>query len=147
MVSVGGFYFAIKQINKTKGSVESAERATTETRNILGRNLTINDLTKASLQLQQVKELHLANDWHRALDRYYDIRTTLADIRSRHPSLKHGEKALIQQAIQQFITLEDVVRKSLRAGNEPDDVSRHDSALSRAQTVLDQLASDLQHAI
>ena len=146
-MSVGGFSFAIRQIVKTRGSVEAAEKATMETRDVLARNLTIDDLTRASSQLQQVKDLHLVNEWHGALDRYQEIRTTLADIRSRYPSLGDNEKTLIQQAVQQLTSLEDVVRDSLRTGNEPEDVSRHDSALSSAQTLLDKLASDLRQAI
>ena len=147
LVTVGGFIIAIKQIVKTRGSVEAAKEAAVNTRDVLARNLTIDDLTKVSLQLQQVKDLHLANEWHRALDRYYDISTTLADIRSRHPSLGDDDKTKIQEAVTQLAELDRGVRDSIRAGNDPDDVSRHDSALTTAQSLLDKLASDLRQAI
>ena len=146
LVSVGGFSFAIRQIVKTRGSVEAAEKATMETRDVLARNLTIDDLTRASLRLQQVKDLHLANEWHRALDRYHDISTTLADIRSRHPSLGDEDKTKIQEAVTQLAELDRAVRDSIRAGSEPDDLSRRDSALTTAQTLLNDLASDLRQA-
>ena len=49
LVSIAGFSFAIRQILKTRGAVEAAETAAVETRSALSRNITIDDLTRASL--------------------------------------------------------------------------------------------------
>lgn len=154
VVSIGGLGFAIYQIMQTKQSAnaaelsaKAAEQAVIATRDRLGANVTINDLTRASQQLQQVKELHLDGQWRRALDRYHDISVILANIRSQHPSLNDQQQTTIQSAIRELATLEQVVTAAIREGAEPENLESFDLIILSAQSMLDELVSQLRQAI
>jgi uncharacterized membrane protein YgaE (UPF0421/DUF939 family) len=129
IVSVVGFSIALVQIRRSRKAAEAAEQAVIETRGTLARNLTINDLARASQQLQQMKDLHLERQWRRALDRYYDIRVMLSNVRSQYPNLTERQESTLQMAIQHLETLESDVREAVRNQRDPDNLEIHDLVL------------------
>ena len=108
-VSLGGFYFAIRQIIRSRSAAEAATQAVVDTRESLAKNLTVADLNRASERLQQLKDRHLGGEWRLALDQYHDIRVMLSDIRARHPGLAEAQSAAIQEATTQLSVIENQV--------------------------------------
>ena len=147
VVAIIGFSVAFAQIKRSRRAAEAAERAVSATRESLARNLTIDDLARASQRFQQLKELHLERQWRRAIDRHYDIRVMLAQISSQHPGLTDTQQSTIQAAIQQVETLERLVVRAVREGTDPENLERHDAAMLRTQSLVDELASNLRQSV
>ena len=147
IVSVGGFSIAIWLLVRSKKAAEAVKTAVFETKEALARNLTIDDLTRASLRIQQVKELHWDREWRRALDRYYDIRVMLSDISSRHPDLSEEHRSTIQSAIQEIQALEGEVGRTLTDDDDIRNIEINVEILLGVQLLLDGLASDLKQSV
>ena len=147
IVAVGGFAIAIWQITRTRRAAEAAEQAVVATRASLAAKLTIADLVRASERIQEIKRLHREHEWSRALDRYHDMRIMLADVRARHPSLADEQRSTIQGAIDQLGTIEARVARPGGIGSDLATIERYDEFLLRAQSTLDELASDLQQSV
>ena len=147
IVSIVGFSVAIIQIMRSRKAAEAATEAASATKEVLARNLTIDDLTRASQRIQLVKELHWEREWRRALDRYYDIRVMLSDISSRHPDLSEEHRSTIQSAIQEIQALEGEVGRTLTDDDHIRNIEINVEILLSVQLLLDGLASDLKQSV
>ena len=147
VVSVSGFSIAIWLIVSSRKAAVAATEAASATKEVLARNLTIDDLTRASQRIQLVKELHWEREWRRALDWYYDIRVMLSDISIRHPDLRDENKSTLQSAIHQLQALEDEVGRTLADSDDSKGVEFGVEILQSAQSLLDELASELKQSI
>ena len=147
VVSVGGFSIAIAQIVRSRKAAEAAEHAALETREGLSKNLTIADLVRASERIEELKRLHRENQWALAISRYQDVRLMLRDVRAQHPKLTREQQRGIQNIITEFVDIESEVNGAIAGGRQPTETERIDIALLRAQSVLNELASDLKQSV
>lgn len=147
VVSVVGFSIALVQIRRSRKAAEAAEEAVTFTREVIARNLTIDDIARTSQRIQHLKELHWEGDWRRALDRYYDLRITLSDISAQQPNLSTEQRTTIQGAIQYLQAVEDAVGISLSEGSDPANIEANIENLNGVQSLLDGLASELKQSV
>lgn len=85
IVSLSGFTIAVWQIRRTRTAAESAEQAAIEAREAVLYVTSVADLSQASSQIEQIKELHRTQEWKRAADRYTPLRQMLTRASSRLP--------------------------------------------------------------
>ncbi len=145
-ISFLGFTLAIILIWKAATAAVAAKQAALSTKNALAKNLTIADLVRASERLEEIKGLHRNSDCPIALDRYYDLRRLLADIRTRHPNLTNPEKGRIQRLVQHFMDIEPDVEAASR-GQEPPEVEKLNGPIREAQNMIENTISKLQQSI
>lgn len=146
-VSFLGFSIAIWQILRTRRAAEAAEQAASAARKSLAQYLSIVDLVRASERIEEIKGLHRRQEWQQALYKYHDIRLMLSDIRARHPVLTREQRQLMQQAVDQFVTIERAVARALSAGGQPSNPNRYEGFLLDAQSLSDGLASQLKQSV
>ena len=110
IVSLAGFTIAVIQIRKTRSAAEHAAEAADAARDSVLQITSIADLTQASAQIDQLKELHRSQELGRAIDRYTPLRQLLTVARTRLPE----EKAeVFDGAIRQLIIMETEATEAL----------------------------------
>ena len=114
IVSLSGFTIAVWQIHRTRTVAESAERAAIEAREAVIYVTSVADLSQASAQIEQIKELHRIQDWRRAADRYTPLRQMLTRASSRLPE---ENRQVFNFAIVQLREMEKDVNLALDQGS------------------------------
>lgn len=143
VVSLVGFAIAIWQIRRSRNAADAAREAAVEARAAIGRNLTIEDIARASESIQSLKDLHQSESWERALDRYPVVRRMLIGIRERHPRLMNAQDTALQNAIGQLGIMEARLKAAIR-DQRPPLTAHFDTILSEAQAALDEAGAQLQ---
>ena len=85
VVSAAGLAWAVIEARRARSAARSAERATIETRDNIGRHLLAIDLERAVSLIQRLKLLHSAGLWEAALEQYQVLRAMISVIDARYP--------------------------------------------------------------
>lgn len=140
IVSLSGFIIAVWQIRRTRTAAESAERAAIEAREAVLYVTSVSDLSQASAQIEQIKELHRTQDWRRAADRYTPLRQLLIRAASRLPE---ENQQVFNFAVVQLREMETDVNLALDR-NIPLSSTRFISILLEVQHSLDEVRTELE---
>lgn len=144
LVAIVGLALVYLEATEAKNSAKAAEEAAENARKFVRRSLTVGDLQQAIDLVQTIKPLHRDAKWEVVVDRYQQLRSMLADIRARYPSLTLEQGEIIQRAIGQIALVEDKVDVAIRDGTPPLNAGGFNATLNRLQVTLEQLKSDLQ---
>ncbi len=144
LVTLMGLWIVYWQAKKARTSAEAAEAVAGEAKEFIRRSLTVGDLQQAIDLVQTIKPLHRDARWQVVVDRYQQLRSTLADVRARHPSLTDQQDEVIQGAITQIRVVEDEVDEAMAKDAQPENAPRFNAVLNNIQVVLETLRSTLQ---
>jgi hypothetical protein len=143
-LSVVGFSFALIGIHRSRTAATAAARAAAEARDAITRYDSIADLASATSIMEEIKRLHRAGAWPTLLDQYSSLRRRLVSIRTSGPNLTARDLAALNGAVQQFLTLEKTVEKSLQPGSRPLNVPQLNAIVSTQIEKLDEIFSTLR---
>ena len=147
IVSLSGFIIAVWQIRRTRTAAEHAEEAAVKAREAIFHVTSVSDLSQASAQIEQIKELYRTHDWQRATDRYTQLRRVLTEVRSRLPDERRdilGDK--LRRAIEQLIIIEIESNRAVARGNDID-IVRFQVILLRIQQDIDEARLEIEREL
>ena len=94
LVSAIGLWLAFREARRARRAAQNAraaaraaEKATIETRNRIGRHLTIVDMERSVAIIRRLKYLQGAGRWEAALEQYHALRELITDIIARYPEM------------------------------------------------------------
>ena len=137
VIAICGFAVAIWQIRRTRAAAESAEAAATAARESIFSVTSLIDLSQASMQIEQLKELHRNNEWRRAVDRYTSLRQILTRAKLR---LSEEKRDKLDDAIHQLASLESATNRAIAEGTDIDAAEFHRILLAIQQDIDETLA-------
>jgi hypothetical protein len=120
-VSILGFVITISNTRKSKTAAEEARDAVVKVRTDLSKIETVSDLSIAITLMEEIKRLQMQSSWMTIPDRCSNLRKNLISIKSNYPNLSIDQKTALQNAIQQFTTIETLVVKALNDNKSPTD--------------------------
>jgi hypothetical protein len=109
LVTVGGFWLALRQIRKSRSASEQARDVAESVRGQILQMNAIQEINAASKAFEEIRRLHKWKSWDALPDRYTALKQLLISIKERTPNLSDAQKAQIQGAIQQISNLEIAV--------------------------------------
>ncbi|MDE2838886.1 MAG: hypothetical protein OXL97_15470 [Chloroflexota bacterium] len=144
MLAAYSIYYAHRQASQAKTAAQRAQRAAEWARGQLGQNSAIADMTLASGRIDHLKELHVSQQWQRALDHYTPLRQALQSARRNHPSPSDRVQRDFEEAVSWALQMENEVGTAAARG-EPPSAPRLNGTLNQIQVRLDQARIDLAH--
>ena len=143
-VSVIGLAWAIREARRARSAAQSAERATVETRDSIGRHLVATDLARAVGLIQRLKLLHRESRWEAALEQYQSLRSMISDIVARYPDLAPEVRERLNSSRVELSELENRVEEQVfRDAGSADWISMNES-LNEIQSGLEDIASAME---
>ena len=144
VVSVVGLAWAIREARRARSAAQSAEQATIETRDSIGRHLVTIDLERAVGLIQRLKLLHRDNHWEAALEQYQALRAMISDIIARYPELQPGIREQLNSSRVALSEMENRVEEHvIRCTVHPDGISMNEN-LNEIQGDLEDIASAME---
>lgn len=144
VVSVVGLSWAILEAHRARSAAQSAERATIETRDSIGRHLVTIDLERAVSLIQRLKLLHNANRWEAALEQYQTLRAIISDIIARYPELNVEVRGRLIEARASISEMENSVEEQISQTSQLDNWHRLNQSLNKIQSDLEEIASTME---
>lgn len=129
IVGVLGFWFTIRQVQRSRAAAQAAREAAENARRAIVRSTAVVELSAVVATLEEVKEHHRTGAWNILPGKYSFLRRELAALVESYPDLTRPERSEIQAAIAQLRSLEDAVERVL-AGAPPPDVPELNSVLA-----------------
>ena len=143
VVSVVGLGWAIKVASGAKSASEEAERAATETRDRVARQLQGVDLQRAIGLIGRIKTLHDNERWEGSTELYQTLREMLSDIIVRCPESQAEIREKLSTARIIVRDMEDSVRTRANESISDRQRSRFNQRLNEIQSDLEELASGM----
>ena len=146
LVTVGGFWLALRQIRKSRSASEQAREAAESVRGQILKMNAIQDINAATKAFEEIRRLHRFKAWDALPDRYTSLKQQLIAIKGRTPNLSDTQKEQIQAAIQQVSNIEREVETAISGSDEPD-VNRVNAIISKQIDRLAHLLVEVQNEI
>ena len=144
VVSVVGLAWAIREARRARKAAQSAERATIETRDSIGRHRVTIDLERAVSLIQRLKLLHNANRWEAALEQYQTLRAIISDIIARYPELNVEVRGRLIEARASISEMGNSVEEQISQTSQLDNWHRLNQSLNKIQSDLEEIASTME---
>ena len=143
VIAVCGLVVSEVRTRRARTAAEQAEAAATAAREEIFSVTSLLDLSQASMQIEQVKELHRNEEWGRAIDRYTQLRQILIRAKSWLPEEKRDK---IDNATRQLRSLElaSLDEETNRAISKRTEI---DAARFQVQDVLLEIQQDIDEVL
>ncbi|MDM8544036.1 hypothetical protein QUF90_23415 [Desulfococcaceae bacterium HSG9] len=119
IVAIIGFFVTISNVVKSKNAAQKAEAASYKIRENIFRYDAISECAEAISLLNEIKRLQRGNLWLILPDRYSAVNRLLYSLKAFDSELMKNHKMYIQNAIQQFVSLEELVDRSITRNKLP----------------------------
>lgn len=142
VISLGGFFIAIRRATQARSAAAAAQEASQETRAAMTQTMAVVDLQRAIALVQRLKVLHRDDNWEASLEHYQPLRAMLSDINGRHQLPRPEQHTLLREAVPQIQVMEDTLARALREGMDPAQQADYDQVLNAIQVSLERIASE-----
>ena len=132
LVSLGGLIWAIRAARGARTAAQSAEKAATQTRRAIRRDLTVMDIERANARLEALKVQHRSEQWEVALAAYPEILNMLYDIRNRLTDESYND---MSWAVDRIYDIQDAVEQGRQSSLYPN-AANLNRTLSQIQSRL-----------
>jgi hypothetical protein len=105
------------------------------------------EITSAIAAMEEIKRLHREGAWSILPERYSALRKHLISIKGVDPSMLAEEQTVLQGAMQQFLIMEQEVEKALLRKEDPEDVPRYNSIVSKQIDRLQDILVDRRNKL
>lgn len=119
VISVLGFGLTIWAVLRAKGAAEQAADAADQAKIKIQKLGTVANFSSAIAAMEDIMRLHRQKDWAGALDRQFELRRILVELKDGGGGLTLDQQTVILGSIEQFKGIERAIEKHTAAATEP----------------------------
>lgn len=112
VISIIGFAVTIRNVVKSRAAAEETQRAVQRVQREIARLDAMADVAAAISTMEEIKRLQRELAWKILPDRYAALRKHLITIKSSFTALRDEQKVALQNAIQHFAGIEDLLEST-----------------------------------
>lgn len=150
VVSAGGLWLAFREARRARceavrarSAAKSAEKATIETRNRIGRHLTVVDVERSIAIIRRLEYLQRTENWEAATEQYHALRELITDIIARYPEIDSEIRERLLVARESVRMMDEYAQQQVRRGFGQDVRDYLDQLQDRALRELEDVIADL----
>jgi hypothetical protein len=147
VLSLIGFAITIKNVRRSRAASEEAKEAVIRVQAALSRVDAVADIASAVSTMEEIKRLQRELAWPVLPDRYAALRKHLTTIKASFRDLNEQQKVVIQNAIQHFAGIEDLLERTAADQLTRKDVARLNKIMSSQIDALHELLTTIRVTI
>jgi hypothetical protein len=146
LVTLVGFWFAIKGITTAKLAAQQAESAAKQAKDKVLSQGTLAHFSSAVAVMEEIIRLQRKKDWGNALDRHSELRRLLIELKDGWSGIAPEQATIIQGCIEQFKTIEGQIEKTVSAAKPEPNAARINGVIKDQITKVQGIAISLRNS-
>jgi hypothetical protein len=145
LVSLFGFWFAIRGITSAKRAAQQAEAAAKQAKDKVLSQGTLAHFSSAIAVMEETIRLQRKKEWANALDRHSELRRLLVELKDGWSGITNEQATIIQGCIEQFKTIEGQIEKTVSAAKPEPNAARINGVIKDQITKVQGIAISLKN--
>jgi hypothetical protein len=143
-VTIVGFLVTIWNVRRSRAASVEARLAVTRVQATLARVDAVADVAAAVSTMEEIKRLQRELAWQVLPDRYAALRKHLITIKASFKKLSDRQKTTIQNAIQHFASIEDMLERTASEDMARKDVAKLNKIVSSQIDTLHEVLTQIR---
>lgn len=147
VITIIGFALTIRSTWKSREASIKAREEVAKVREDMRKIRTVADFSSALTLMEEIKRLHRDSSWQILPDRYSNLKNLIVSVKSANGDLRDDQKAIIQNVLTQLTNMENQVERHLMTKQNPPDITRFNSIISKQVDNLREILVEVQNRV